>query len=492
MVERPTGRLILASLVVGLLLILPASYQVAIINQPEATLKAFVNQSAQIHYGVELTSISLSSLWGFIVSSSGLACILAALVIPPLTRRFGRRKIVFWFGAFSIVSGSLLEFLSYYVKSFELFTLGQMMAAGFGWAFSYSLGVVYLVECSPPQWRGLAGGFLTVASNLGNLIAYSVGVPTVLGSGDKWPFYALITVFPPILALVLMPLVRENPKHLYIYRGEEEKARKSISHYYGSGYDHKVAFQGYEEEKLYAERRTSLLSLWRSPALRRGLLISMAAGVFNQVSGSAVIFSYSASIFKEFSFSDEKSNRFTVIMVAPLPFLGVLASLVVDKLGRRPLLLVSGALMVLCLLLLPISGLLADHTDVSSMVIEYMVVGAVFLNVWISALGTSPISSMVVAEILPQSAVTVATSCVLFINNVTYVFCSFAFPPLQATINYWAILVVLVIPSIICWIFLFFKLPETKNLSTHEVMRSFHTRSFKETDPLLDGCDNIS
>lgn len=128
-----------------MLIVLPAAYQGAVPNVPIDILKAFENSSFYVHFGAHVSQGAIDSYFGFMVCSSGIACVLSSFTIPALSRRFGRRKVVFVVGGLSLVIGSVLELVAYYVTSFELFILGQMFGAGFGWSFGYALQALFEV-----------------------------------------------------------------------------------------------------------------------------------------------------------------------------------------------------------------------------------------------------------------------------------------------------------------------------------------------------------
>lgn len=255
----PTFHLGCTTFLVSILIIATSAYQGSIINVPVDILVQFENRSFFLHYGHHyLNGISSTSLWGFTVASSGVATLLGGLAIPFLTRRFGRRKTVVVGGGLTVALGGLLEFLAFYAESFELFILGQMIGAGLGWALGYGLGVVYLTECSPAHLRGMIGTSINFGSCLGTIVAYVLALPEVLGTSTRWHWYALISSPPALLAVCLIKLAPESPKHLYMWRKEIEKAKRSILKLYGPTFDPLVAFADFEKEQNLTSKQVTV------------------------------------------------------------------------------------------------------------------------------------------------------------------------------------------------------------------------------------------
>lgn len=476
--KLPSGHLCLATAVVTLLVVMPSAYQNTVADQPQDILKSFTNISFHHQFGRFLTPNELDSLWGFLVSASGFAALPASLLLPSIVKRFGTKRTLFICASVCNILCGALECLAKYVGNFQLFILGQLFGPGFGWTFAFGLAPVYLAECSPADKRGMTGTFVSFGFYVGILLSFILGISPLLGTDDLWGIYMAVTVGPAVLGLLAVFFFPESPKHLYIEEENPEASRQVIEKFYGHTAKVETIFGEFDQEANLTSTEISLREILREKHLRMPLLLSVVAEIFIFTCGPMITMTFSTPMFHQF-LPPLQAQMATVLMALPLPFLSIASSFAMEKWGRRPLLIWGGVAMQICLGCYVIFGVVADYTGL--LWPSYVAVCGLVLNMWISPLGPLPIGMFLVSEITPQASRTLSSAVCVIFSMATHSALNWSFPSLISAIGYWAVLFLLILPSVACLIFLWLKLPETKDQPISKIIDNWITPKRKET-----------
>lgn len=313
---------------------------------------------------------------------------IGALVGGTVADRIGRRKTLIW-GAVLFIAGSILAPLSPNV--YVLFIARGLLGIAVG--FTSVTAPVYVSELAPPQSRGMLIGLYQFALTLGIALADLVGYWFAASQGWRWMFgFGLI---PAVLFLFMVLTVPESPRWLFVQNrlSEAESVLKSYT-------DEAGARQLLEDIRVSLmtkmERRWS--ALW-SPAVRGSLLIAVGFMVLVPATGINAILYYGPQIFSLAGIGSNKSAIFATLLVAITNVLAtVIALVLVDRVGRKPLLYVGIGGMTAALLVL--SFCFHQHLELGPSLGKIATACLMFF-ITCYAFSIGPIAWILVSEVFP-------------------------------------------------------------------------------------------
>jgi sugar porter (SP) family MFS transporter len=311
-----------------------------------------------------------------------------AVVGGVFADRAGRRATLVW-GGVLFIAGSILAPLSPNV--FILIVSRLLLGIAIG--FTAVTAPVYVSELAPPQSRGMLIGLYQFALTGGIALADLVGY--WLASDHAWRLMFGIGAIPALFFLLLVLTVPESPRWLVAHgrEGEAETILRSYSDEAGA-------------RLLFADIRASLAvtvekrwgALW-TPTVRKALLVAVGFTVLQQVTGINTIIYYGPQIFKLAGIDSDKNAIFATLLVAVVNMLAtVIALVLVDRVGRKPLLYWGVGGMTLSLFLLAY----AFHNQAllgSSMGLIAIACMMVYIACFAFSMG--PIAWIIVAEVFP-------------------------------------------------------------------------------------------
>lgn len=293
-----------------------------------------------------------AGLTGFVVSSALLGCIAGAYIAGRLADRWGRIRVMVLAAAFFTASaiGSALS-----VGPVDLILWRVLGGVGVGAASV--IAPAYIAEISPAAVRGRLGSLqqLAIVSGIfvallsdAMLAAIAGGAAEELWFGlEAWRWMFLAEVVPALAYGLLSLQIPESPRYL-VAKGEPERAHAVLGQVLITGVRERI-----EEIKrtVKTEARTSFADLRRPGG--RGLLpivwIGIALSVFQQFVGINVIFYYSSTLWQSVGFTEADALTQTVITSVTNIVVTIIAIALIDRIGRRRLLLIGSAGMFLML-----------------------------------------------------------------------------------------------------------------------------------------------
>jgi SP family arabinose:H+ symporter-like MFS transporter len=218
---------------------------------------------------------------------------------------------------------------------------------GLGIGGSSVLGPVYIAELAPAQWRGRLVGAFQVNIVIGILIAYvSNWWIASLGLGlNEWRWQFGVA-FPPALVMVILLLTIPQSSRFLISRGEDDEALAVLQRL---GSPDSNAELDAIRASLQHQTSDSAEPLFRR-SLRLPIFLAISMGLFNQLSGINAILYYANDIFAAAGLSRLSAfSQSIYIGLANLVGTGI-GMLLIDRLGRKTLLLVGAVGTFFCLL----------------------------------------------------------------------------------------------------------------------------------------------
>jgi sugar porter (SP) family MFS transporter len=323
-----------------------------------------------------------------VVSVVLVGSMIGAIAGGVLADRAGRRAILIWGGALFIV-GSILAFFSPTV----LTVIAARTLLGVAIGFTSVTAPVYVSELAPPQSRGTLIGLYQFALTAGIALADLAGY--WLAGEHAWRTMFGLGAIPAIVFLFLVLTVPESPRWLIAHgrAGEAEAGLGSYTDPAGAAL-------------LLADIRASLLvtvekrwaALW-TPTVRRALGIAVGFTVLQQVTGINTIIYYGPKIFALAGIGSDKSAIFATLLVAVVNVLATIIALVlVDRVGRKPLLYWGVGGMTLSLFLLAFS--FHDQAALGSS-LGIIATACLMLYITCFAFSMGPIAWIIVAEVFP-------------------------------------------------------------------------------------------
>ena len=294
---------------------------------------------------------------GFSVASLTLTSTLAMMVAGPLSDRFGRRSILF--GAAVLYAISAVA--SAFAPSFTALVVARMIG-GFGVGASLIIAPLYIAEIAPPESRGQMVSFnqlnivigITVAFFTNYLILQMADAPPAWAPSigeAPWRWMLGLEALPAVLYFGGLFFVPPSPRWL-VMQGREGEALPIMQMAVGNV----AATQELDEIQASMARdaekeKGSLGDLFR-PALRLVVTIGVVIGILQQITGINSVFFYAPTIFEQSGIgTDAAFVQAIFVGVINLVFT-LLAIALIDRLGRKPLLIggligITAAMMLL-------------------------------------------------------------------------------------------------------------------------------------------------
>lgn len=304
------------------------------------------------------TEFGLSAVEVGLVAAATLAGIFfGAPVFGYLTDRFGRRKIfIFDLLAFVILGGLQAVVTS----SGQLLTLRFLLGLAIG--AEYAIGQTMLAEMVPRHGRGRRLSGLQAAWYGGFLLAVVVAY-VLLDLGVDWRWILATGAIPGLATLLLRQGLPESPRWL-VSKGREDEAHEVVEEHLGDDY---YSDEDLDEESEDTSRFRDLFArdMWRRTAFASIFFTCLVAPYF-------AIFTFAPAVFAALGLTDPKAS---IIGSNAVAFAGGLAGmLVIEKVGRRPLLLTSFYVMVVTL------GVIGAWGDAPALVLIVCFVSFAFFN----------------------------------------------------------------------------------------------------------------
>jgi sugar porter (SP) family MFS transporter len=256
-------------------------------------------------------------------------------------QKWGARETLRVLAAFYVLSAVGCAF----AWSWEVLLIARFLG-GLGIGGSSVLGPVYIAELAPAKMRGRLVGSFQINIVIGILLAYLSNYAIArLGLGAaEWRWQFGVAAFPAVLFLVMLFAIPPSPRWL-VTRKRVDEAR-NVLEMMGSedpeGELHEIV-QSVHLERL---RESEPLFTWK---YRLPIFLAITIGMFNQLSGINAILYYLNYIFERAGFSKVSGDLQAVAVGAMNLVATLLAMTVIDKIGRKPLLLIGSVGTALCL-----------------------------------------------------------------------------------------------------------------------------------------------
>ena len=345
---------------------------------------------------------------GWAMGCALLGCALGAIGAGPFSDRFGRKK--------ALVVSAVLFFVSAVgtaiPRTLTTFILYRILG-GLGVGAASMISPMYIAEISPARMRGRMVSINQFAIVSGFLVVYFVNYFIALQGdtawnerlGWRWMFGS--ESLPALGLLILALVVPESPRWL-TKQGRTDEALHILGRVDGAAY----AQAELAEIKDTLRHESGSLRQLLQPGMKIILVIGIVLAVLQQVTGINVFLYFGTEIFKKMGSATNAALLQTVVVgVVNLTFT-VIAIWTVDKLGRKPLMLIGSAGMGLCLIAMGLSA----YRQATGLWMLLFILGYIACF----ALSVGPVTWVILSEIFPTRirgrAMAVATVCLWIAN----------------------------------------------------------------------------
>ncbi len=451
-------------------------------NIPLLTLISLISAMGGFLFGYETVVIagtiglvkaqfSLSSFMeGWFVSSGLVGCMAGVVLAGGISDRIGRKKVM-------ILSGLLLTIASigcaFASDAFWLVFL--RITGGVGVGIASIVSPLYISEISPPRFRGRFVSLFQLTITVGivasmlvnaNLLAHSLspsgsttaGIWHWLTVAQVWRGMFLAQAIPSLVFLACAMAVPDSPRWL-VMAGKQATALAVLVRLRADDSDAMKEVDAIQ--RAVSDESGAMNQLWQSN-LRKALFLGVFLAVFSELSGITVVMYYGPVILERAGLSASNSLGGHAIIGVVLASCTLLAVWLVDKVGRRKLLLVgiAGALVSLVL-----TGLFFSRGVTEG----YRVVVLLCSFVAFFAFSLGPIKWIVISEIFPTRIRARAMSVATLALWLTDVMINFLFPIVRDRFGIATMFLACSLFLLVQLCVVFQKMPETKGMSLEAI-----------------------
>lgn len=409
------------------------------------------------------TKFDLSpEMTGFAVSAAIWGCVVGVLGAGFLSDRLGRKRALL---------GTAILFGISAIGSAVPETLTQFVIArfigGLGVGAASMLAPMYISEIAPAHNRGMLVTLYQLAIVVGINIIYFVNL-LISGLGDDawnvelgWRYMLGSEVIPAVIFFGALFLVPESPRWLS-KNGRDAEALEVLEKVNGKG----------NGESLLAEIKGSLsaekgtLSELFAPGLRMAMIVGIVLAIFSQITGINAIIYYAPEIFKSAGFAKESALMQTVVIGLTNTLFTFIAIWLIDKVGRKLLLIWGVSGMMVCLLGI---GMAFHFEFQSGPLLLTFILG--YVACFAASLG--PIPWVIISEIFPTKTRGIAMSFSIVMLWLAVVLITQTFPVLLESIGSAFTFWIFMINAFILVLFISRYVPETKQKTLEEIEKSW-------------------
>jgi SP family galactose:H+ symporter-like MFS transporter len=399
-----------------------------------------------------------------VVSSVLVGAVMGAALGGALTGRFGRRGMIILAGLIFTVSA-----LGTALAPTVAWLIAARIVSGIAIGIASFISPMYIAELVPAKVRGSLVAVNMLAITSGIVVAYLVDY--AFSGMHGWRYMFGLAAVPSIGLVIGMWLLPDSPRWL-ISKSKVEQARKILARARTSS---DVGPEITEIQKSMKQQGVGGMKGLFEPSLRMPMIVGLGLAVFQQITGINTVIYYAPTIFK---FAGITATGPAILAGAGLTMVmwvfHVLAIFLLDRVGRRPLLLVGVAGQIIGLAIL---GAAFQFPQLASFK-SYVAIGGLVTYVACFAFGLGPIFWLLISEIYPLKIRGAAMSAVTVTNWALNLVVAVSFLTLVGVLGQAGTFWLYGAIAVGAWIFFYLLVPETKGKTLEQI--EAHWRSGKQ------------
>nr|AEX55225.1 sugar transporter [Allium sativum] len=438
------------------------------------------------------------------VSDTQIEILLGILNLYSLLGSFAAGRTSDWIGRrYTIVFAAVIFFVGAIMMGLSpnyAFLMVGRFVAGIGVGYALMIAPVYTAEVSPASSRGFLTSFPEMFINLGILLGYVSnfafkGLPRHYG----WRVMLGIGAIPSVFLAVGVLGMPESPRWL-VMQGRLADAKKVLDRTSDSPEEAAARLAEIKEaaqisvecneDVVDVPKRRKGDGVWRelllhpSPGVLKILITAVGMHFFQQASGIDSVVLYSPRVFKKAGITSENALLGATVAVGFTKTIFILvATVLLDRVGRRPLLLTGTAGMILSLASLGFGLTVVDRHPNERLEWAIVVcIASILIYVAFFSIGLGPITWVYTSEVFPLRLRAQGAAIGVAVNRTTSGVLTMTFISLYKAITIGGAFFLYGGVALIAWIFFFTYLPETRGKTLEEMEEFFGVRGKDLTD----------
>jgi MFS transporter, SP family, galactose:H+ symporter len=409
---------------------------------------------------------------GLVVSAVTFGALFGALAGGTSSDKMGRRRTNIVAGV-SFIAGSLLSATAPNVGVL----VASRVIIGLGIGLTSVAAPMYIAELAPARNRGKLVSLFQLAITAGILVSYLVD--RALVPEHAWRWMLGLAIIPGALLVIGMIAMPESPRWL-LKTGAEKAARQALSLVRSP--DEIDA----EVREIHDDLEHNQPAGWVEllmPGLRPALLAGVGLAVLQQVTGINTIIYYAPQIFQRAGLDSAATALAATIGIGVINVMSTLIAIwLVDRIGRKPLLLAGLVGMTGSLAALGVALRFGSTIGVNPDWIPPMTVGFIGLYIVCFAFSLGPVVWLMISEIFPNHARARAAASSTAANWTANFLVSLSFPVLQVMLgpSIWFLYAAM---GAAAFVFIIGYVPETKGKSLEDISRQWRTEPVRIVEP---------
>lgn len=413
---------------------------------------------------VENGTTSSNSTDGFTITAEegswvgsflAIGAFLGALPAGVLAEKIGRKYTTMSLALPYLLSWALIIF----ANGAGMLYAGRFLI-GISTGASCVVAPMYISEFAEISIRGALGAFFQLFLTVGILFVYAIG-PYV-----SWVLLSVMCAVFPALLIVAMFIVPESPTYL-VKTGRRSEAAVALKWFWGPNCNTQNAVEAIQSDLDAVKGEAKVSDLFTKAVNRNALFIALLLMFFQQFSGINAVIFYTVPIFQSAGSTMDPAICGIVVGVVQV-LMTFVSSVLIDKAGRRILLLQSSFIMGSCLVVLGVYfKLQTDKADVSG--IGWLPLASVVLFIISFSLGFGPIPWMMMGELCAPDVKGLASALTVMFNWSLVFLVTKTFGTMQETLGadwtFWFFGFWMAVGTL----YVFFKVPETKGKTNAEI-----------------------
>ncbi|XP_012531503.1 facilitated trehalose transporter Tret1 [Monomorium pharaonis] len=400
----------------------------------------------------------------WIGSLLALGAILGAVPSGPMSDKLGRKRTLLLLTVPFLLSWAIIIFTS---KLWLIYVARFMVGVAVGAACV--VVPTYISEIAETSIRGTLGAMFQLLLTVGILVAF------IIGALMNYTAFAIICGLIDVIFFASFIWMPESPIWL-VNQKRKPEATIAMSVLRGDSYDPSEELADAQREAEQAAlRKSTIFDLIRNRAAKKALLASLGSMFFQQLSGINAVIFYTVTIFQASGSSMPADVASIIVAIVQMITTGV-AALIVDRAGRKPLLIFSSSVMLVSLVALgTYFNIKKSESDVSSL--SWLPLTSLTLYMISFSIGMGPIPWMLMAELFPAETKAVASGMAVMLNWILVFLVTKTFPAMNeglgADVTFWIFATIMAVGTA----FTYFFIPETKGKTSQEIQEELQGNS---------------
>ncbi|MBD5785302.1 sugar porter family MFS transporter [Cellulosimicrobium terreum] len=418
-----------------------------------------------------------SGVTGLVVAVALLGCALGAWSGGRLADRWGRTRVMVFGGVLFFIS-SILSAIAWSAIDLSIWRF----MAGVGIGIASVIAPAYIAEIAPATLRGRLGSLQQLAITVGifaallsdQLLAEAAGgAANELWFGwEAWRWMFLVCIVPAAVYTILALRIPESPRYL-VAKDQDDDARAVLASVLGPDEDVDERIREIHRSIVVDEKNAEEGTL-KGPrfGLKPIVWVGILLSVFQQFVGINAIFYYSNSLWQSVGFDESQSFLFSTITAVTNVAVTFIAIALVDKVGRRPLLLIGSVGMTVTLAIMSLAFTQSSGSgDDITLPGAWGPIALVAANAFVVFFGATwgPLVWVLLGEMFPNRIRAAALGVAAMAQWLANFAITISFPPLLDTFGASVPYLMFAVFAALSFFFVLGKVPETKGVELEDM-----------------------